>query len=260
MGKTKPTFSIVIPVFNGAAFISRAVESCLQQTTTPTEIIIVDDASTDETKAVVQNIRSELVIYKKNETNRGPAFCRNTGINLATGNWILFLDADDIFHKRKIEIIEYYLLQDPAIKAIGHAFNLQSDPVFEPGDLWKQECGPEEINVKQVLKSNPMVTPSLAVAATNQVLFNEKMLFAEDHDFILRTAEKFGLWYLDMPLCSLSRRPLTQGGISSSRWKMRKGEMSMYISYCKRKKKVWTIPFFILFSLAKHINRTIRNS
>ncbi|MDB5210342.1 MAG: putative glycosyltransferase O-antigen related protein [Sediminibacterium sp.] len=102
-----------------------------------------------------------------------------------------------------------------------------------------------------------MVTPSLGVHVQNGIWFNEQMEFAEDHDFILRTAEKFGIWYLDMPLCSLHRLPLTPGGISDNRWKMRKGEMRMYVDYCKRNRLYPAIPFFLVFSLVKHVKNML---
>jgi teichuronic acid biosynthesis glycosyltransferase TuaG len=66
-----------------------------------------------------------------------------------------------------------------------------------------------------------------------------------------------GLWFLDLPLCSLQRMPLTEGGISSNKWKMRKGEMKMYIDYCKRNNWYAAVPFLLLFSLLKHAKQML---
>jgi len=245
------TFTVVIPVYNGEQFIAKAIESCLQQTLLPDEIIVIDDASTDRTEAIVSNIHSNLVVYKKNEQNRGPSFSRNIGIKMATSSWILFLDADDTFHRRKIEIINSCLLSNADIKAIGHAFSVKNESEVDIRDFEKYKM-PKPVTVLQMLLRNRMVTPSLCVAAINQILFDEELKFAEDHDFILRTAEAYGIWYLNIPLCTINRRPLSAGGQSGSRWKMRKGEMKMYSKYCKRNGLYLLMPFLILFSLCKH--------
>ena len=248
-----PTFSIVIPVFNGEKFILSAIQSCLHQTVLPDEIIVVDDNSNDATAEIVQSIGSNLLVYIKNETNKGVSYNRNLGIQKASSQWIIFLDADDTFHPQKIEIIRYCIQKYGSFNAIGHGFNLQSEPVYVPIDSWKDLVTLQRVTTKDLLIKNRMVTPSLTVSAKNKILFNENMIHAEDHDFILRTSESFSIGYLDMPLCSLSRMPLTEGGLSSNRWKMRVGEMRMYISYCKRNNLAIAIPFFIFFSLLKHI-------
>ena len=248
-----PTFSIVIPVFNGEKFIRSAIESCLRQTVLPNEIIVVDDNSNDATATIIQSLGSDLLVYIKNETNKGVSYNRNLGIQKARSSWIMFLDADDTFHSQKIEIIRYCIQKYGSFNAIGHGFNLQSDPVYVPADKWKDSISLQPISTKDILIKNRMVTPSLTISAKNKILFYEKMIHAEDHDFILRTSESFSIGYLNMPLCSLNRMPLTEGGLSSNKWKMRVGEMRIYIGYCKRKKRYIAIPFFILFSLLKHI-------
>ena len=254
MTADKISFTVIIPVFNGAAFIAKAIESCLQQTVIPNEIIIVDDGSTDETEKNVKSLKSHLIRFVRNEENRGPSFARNLGMRSATSSWILFLDADDLFHRRKIEFILQCIQHNKTIRAIGHSFNI-ADLIGTEEEL-KKPSGirvAERLTVFNTLLRNPMVTPSLAVAATNDIYFNEQFKYAEDHDFILRTTEKFGFWYIDLPLCSLHRRPLTVGGISSRKWEMRKGEIKMFIDYCKRNRLYVLIPLFIIFSLLKHI-------
>jgi glycosyltransferase involved in cell wall biosynthesis len=249
------SFSVIIPVYNGERFIQLAIESCLQQTVLPDEIIVIDDKSTDQTAAMVAGIPSDRIVYIKNAENKGPAFSRNIGMQAAKSSWFFFLDADDTFHPKKIEVIRSCLMRNSTIKAIGHAFLMPNQPLFEV-PLYP-ELKPVMLTTSQVLVSSKIVTPALAVAAENKLLFNEKMKYAEDHDFILRTTEEYGVWFLDMPLCSLGRIPLTEGGITNNRWKMRKGEINMYIGYCKRKGITFAIPFFILFSLFKHVKNAL---
>ncbi len=252
MDKNKRTFSVVIPVYNGEKYIQNALKSCLMQTVLPDEIIVIDDASTDQTEFLIKQIQSDRIVYKKNGQNKGPSFCRNIGIQSARYSWILFLDADDIFHPQKIEILLHFLLQNEQIKAIGHSFQLTGQHLFEPDELQMNSIKPLKLSTGQVLISSPIVTPSLAISAANGLLFDESMFYAEDHDFILRSSEKHGVWYLDLPLCTLGRTPLSPGGMSGNRWLMRKGEINMYIAYCRRNHRVAAIPFFVLFSLLKH--------
>ena len=248
------SFTIIIPVYNGESFVAKAIESCLGQTVLPDEIIVVDDGSTDATETAVRSISSELVIILKNEKNSGPSQARNLGIRSAKSSWILFLDADDTFHPRKIEIVLQCLRNNKDIRAIGHAFDVHSPNRSLP-DLKMVSGIPvmQHLSILKTLLRNPMVTPSLAVSSANQIYFNEQLKYAEDHDFILRTAEKVGLWYIDLPLCSLNRLPLTAGGISSRKWEMRKGEIRMFINYCSRNHLVFLIPIFVIYSLFKHI-------
>lgn len=250
--RNRPGFSVIIPVYNGEACIADAINSCLSQTVLPVEIIIVDDASSDATQRVVQGFNNPLVHYFRNEKNCGPSFSRNVGIRKASAEWIMFLDSDDAFHPEKIEIIGAYIQHNEAVKAIGHSFSIgiaSSAPI--PARL----PDARKITAKKILFSNPVVTPALAVARTNDIFFNEEMAYAEDHDFILRTAERYGLWYTVLALCSLGRTPLSPGGISSNGWKMRKGEIKMYMDYAIRNHRYLSMPFLVLFSLMKHLRR-----
>jgi glycosyltransferase involved in cell wall biosynthesis len=254
MTASKISFAVIIPVFNGAAFVAKAIESCLKQTVLPNEIIVVDDGSTDATETVVRSFQSHLIRFLQNEKNSGPSLARNLGMRSATSSWILFLDADDIFHPRKTELVLQCIQHNKSIRAIGHSFNIiKADGSGIELNLRSGTPVSERLSVFKTLLRNPMVTPSLAVAAANEIYFNEQLKYAEDHDFIVRTAEKFGLWYIDIPLCSLSRIPLTAGGISSHKWEMRKGEMRMFIDYCKRNSLYILIPLLIAFSLIKHL-------
>lgn len=249
MSGARLRYSVVIPVYNGRHFIAKAIESCLGQTMLPDEIIVIDDASTDETVSIVQSFQSPLIKIERNQKNRGPSFSRNKGMKLAESDWILFLDADDLFHPEKIRIVDDCIRSNGKIRAFGHSYNIAG---LGGAHLGESVPIPERITLWQVLLKNPVVTPALCVRAGNDILFNEAMGYAEDHDFILRTAEQYGLWFIDLPLCVLQRAPLTGGGISSHKWKMRKGEMKMYMNYGKRNNRYLLIPFLLFFSLMKH--------
>ena len=94
-----PLVSVVIPVYNAAPFVHRAIESALAQTHRPLEIIVVDDGSTDETAQIVRRYPVTLLQQK----NGGPGRARNAGVRLSRGEWIAFLDHDDAWHPEKTE-------------------------------------------------------------------------------------------------------------------------------------------------------------
>ncbi|ELZ98097.1 glycosyl transferase family protein [Haloferax mucosum ATCC BAA-1512] len=98
-----PTVSVIIPTYNRADVLSRAIDSALDQTLSDVEVIVIDDASGDETDAVVESYDDPRVTYLAHETNRGGSAARNTGIEVATGEYIALLDSDDEWAPTKLE-------------------------------------------------------------------------------------------------------------------------------------------------------------
>jgi len=94
--------SVIIPTYNRAAVITRAIKSVLAQDHEPLEIIVVDDASADETHRVVGGLRDARIRYIARSENRGAAAARNTGIRAARGAFIAFLDSDDEYLPGKL--------------------------------------------------------------------------------------------------------------------------------------------------------------
>ncbi len=95
-----PLISCIVPVFNGERFIQQALESIHSQTHRHLEIIVVDDGSTDNTNEVVKN--SGISVQYVVQPNMGPAAARNLGISLAKGDFLAFLDSDDLWHQEKL--------------------------------------------------------------------------------------------------------------------------------------------------------------
>lgn len=112
-----PTISVVIPVYNGAAFVADAVASVRAQTVAAREIIVVDDGSTDATAEVVRGL-GEDVRYL-HQGNRGPAAARNRGVAAAAGDWIAFLDADDRWTEGKLADQLHYLREHPDVVLVS---------------------------------------------------------------------------------------------------------------------------------------------
>lgn len=100
---TTPTVAVIIPAYNVADYIVRAVESALTQTVPPQEIIVIDDASIDATADRVQAMRYPHVRVITNRFNRGPSASRNLGFRVARSDWVALLDADDWWDPHRLE-------------------------------------------------------------------------------------------------------------------------------------------------------------
>lgn len=104
MFNEKPIVSVILPTYNRAHLVGRAINSVLNQTYQDFEIIVVDDGSTDDTKEVINSFTDTRIRYIKHQQNKGGSAARNTGIKLANGKYIAFQDSDDEWLPQKLEI------------------------------------------------------------------------------------------------------------------------------------------------------------
>ena len=95
--------SIIMPTYNCAKFIKETIQSVLDQTYENWELVIVDDCSNDNTKEIVESFNDKRIKYKRLEKNSGAAIARTTAMNMAIGNYMAFLDSDDLWKKDKLK-------------------------------------------------------------------------------------------------------------------------------------------------------------
>lgn len=139
-----PLISCIVPVYNGERFLREALQSILGQTYRPLEIIVADDGSTDDTPEVVADFAG-AVTYLKQE-NSGPAPARNLGLAAARGEFIAFLDADDLWHEEKLESQMARFRKRPELDfCLSHAQN-----------LWMPEVAEEEKRFRGRRRSEPV--------------------------------------------------------------------------------------------------------
>ena len=252
-----PTFSVVIPCYNNAATIVATIQSCLNQTVQPVEIIIVDDKSTDETVEIIKaNFDGNSIIKILNQSNnQGPSAARNRGWDAAQGDYVAFLDGDDVFVPNKIEIISNLLTVQNQIDFLFHDYKLW--------DLSPLQHSNSQINAipfvfYKLLKGNTISTCTMIVRRKIDIRFDESMRFCEDFDIALRLSYAHETYYLPQTLTFIKRPVLSEGGLSSNVWKMRQGEMKAY------KKLVqlnfgftFLIPSLLLWSYTKHIIKKV---
>ena len=137
-----PTISVVIPVFNGEKYIRECLESVLSQTLKPAQIIVVDDGSTDRTPEIVVSVDKSIVCIRQRQA--GPAVARNFGVETASGPYLAFIDADDLWLPDKLARQVDYLSSHPEVDMvfgmIRHFYSPETD-----GDFRKQYACPEAI-------------------------------------------------------------------------------------------------------------------
>lgn len=244
------TFSVIIPAYNAAATIVASVESCLNQNLPPLEIIVVNDGSTDNTEAILRQRFGEAIYIVSLPKNSGPAAARNAGLAVASGTFIAFQDADDVWHCEKLFRISHVLQQHPAIKFLFHPYTLQEV------DFWVSDAQlrPLPYPLWKLLLSNPIGTPCVVMRNAKGIRFNERLHFMEDYELFLREAAKHGVYRIAAPFTKVGRPILSAGGQSSNRWRMRMGEIRAWWSFMKSKPLYLVVlPFLILFALGKHI-------
>jgi len=194
-----PVVSVIIPTFNRWPLVGEAVESVFAQSYSDFELIVVDDGSTDETQQELAKFRSRLRLFVK--ARGGVAAARNFGVSRAAGRYVAFLDSDDLWRPKKLEMQTAFMEKDPAV----------------------QICQTEEIWLRHGVRVNPrsrhqkpsgdifmaslqlcLVSPS-AVMMTKELFwrfggFDERFPVCEDYDLWLRIAVEHRVPLIASPL------------------------------------------------------------
>ncbi len=109
------TISVIIPAYNAELYVAQCLDSVLNQTLPPNEIIVINDGSTDGTLRILENYGTQIRV--ENQPNRGSAHALNWGVELATGNVLAFLDADDYWEPNKLAQQVTFMQTEPTIEA-----------------------------------------------------------------------------------------------------------------------------------------------
>src|SRR5215218_8009066 len=110
-----PQVSVILPVYNGEAYLQEAVDSILAQTFTDFELLIINDGSTDDSERIIDSYKDSRVKHLKNEQNRGLIFSLNRGVEAAKGAYIARMDADDVALPERLEKQMQYLKQNKEV-------------------------------------------------------------------------------------------------------------------------------------------------
>lgn len=173
--------SVIIAVLNGEKFIAEALQSVMDQDYNPLEIIVVDDGSTDKTAAIVKTQFPS--VHYHYHANKGIPATKNVGVEAATGDFITFLDADDIWVKNKLALQLRIFHDHPEVEVV-YGFSLQT-PMLPPGELFLINLENEKGAFATQLGSM-LIRKSVFGKVGN---FDEEMKIAEDLDWVNRIRE-----------------------------------------------------------------------
>ena len=200
-----PKVSVIIPTYNRAHVLSRAIESVLTQTEKSLEIIVVDDGSSDETEALMKQYVGETVRYVKTPENGGPSKARNLGAELAIGDYIAFQDSDDEWTPDKLEKQLALFEKDGEKPGMVYCCFLKKFPdkevLYPPMDM------PMEMkngDIFPTLLMRPLVgTPTMLIPREiwkEMGGLREELKCFEDWEFSMRVAEKYPVLLVNEPL------------------------------------------------------------
>ena len=195
--------SVIIPTYNRATFIVKTIQSVLNQTIVPEEIIVIDDGSTDQTEDILRDLcllHPKVLKYIK-QKNCGVSSARNLGIKEASNNWLCFLDSDDLwenskieeqinFHKENKHILfsytnELWLFNDKTIKQKKHQQK-------QSGFCFKQNIANTLIGASTVMINRSILD--------DVGIFDEDLKVCEDYDLWLRVLYKYEIGIIEQQL------------------------------------------------------------
>jgi len=234
--------SIVMPVLNCGPYLDEAIQSVLNQTHKDLELIIIDGGSSDSTGRVIKKYAKNACVKYMIKKGYGISKARNHGISMSRGEYIAFLDGDDVFLKRKIERQAGFLRDNPNVDIC------YTNKIYFNADISKEHISTYynfSGDIFYFIKRNNFIHPSAAMAKRDVFkndLFDETLPSHEDWELFLRMAYKgMRFSFIDEPLTKIRVRPgsvTTQDGMRETRrrvglmgkdyWRNFKRQMNLY--------------------------------
>lgn len=257
--------TVVIPCYRSAETIERAVDSVVNQTAQPIEIILVEDGNDDAGKTAgllreIERRHASDVVCKVVTLpyNQGPAAARNAGWNAASQPFIAFLDADDAWHPRKLEIQQKWMESHPQAVLTGHLYITRRE-----GNEWGQF--PNRWNWRRVtrwhlLLRNRFPTPSVMLRREIDFRFDPARRYGEDYllwlEILMAGCEA---WRIELPLACSYKPVFGVAGLSANLWRMELGELATYrYFYQKKRIRLFTLWCLMMWSLVRYFRRIVR--
>lgn len=224
--------SVVIPCYCCVQTIERAVDSISKQTLLPSEVLLVDDGNSDNTITIFRQLQIE---YGENwikvialERNKGASAARNAGWEQATQDYIAFLDADDVWHPRKIELQYAWMCENPQVAISGHKCVMIDPNTQAPTLDVEVNFSVRYLSKHRLVFSNPFVTPSFMLKRDLPYRFNSARRYTEDFLLLLQIGlDGHPIAMLDVELVYV-HKTFGESGLSSNFLKMRVGDLQNY--------------------------------
>lgn len=258
--------SVIIPCYCCADTIERAVKSVWNQSWRPYEVLLVDDASSDNTLDVLYRLQRN---YPENwikvialKVNRGPGYARNIGWAQASQEYIAFLDADDTWHPKKIEIQLGWMLKNQEVVLTGHLYEIFKQRLHRSENYHDNLCDVDDfhvlyVSVKKLLLTNVFATSTVMIKKNIPFRFYEKR-YSEDYLlWLIIVMSDYKVALIHLPLAYKYKYPYGDGGLSGSLWRMEKGELETYYIISRKipslRKYVWLLYIYSMIKLGKRI-------
>jgi glycosyltransferase involved in cell wall biosynthesis len=258
--KPQVPVSVIIPCLNCEGTISRAVNSISQQTWQPKEVVLIeDDGSMDQTSSKLQEIRASLglswIKVLELGENKGPGAARNAGWNAASQSYVAFLDADDSWHPRKIELQLKYMQDHPEVAITGHCRSWLREGENPPP---LQDIYTIRLVTKRMMQvSNRLATSTVMLKRDLDFRFEPAKRHSEDYLLWLRIiCNEYRAEHIDLCMAYSYKAPYGSSGLSSQLWAMERGELDTYRRLHDDKLISW--PVFVAlsaFSMLKYVQR-----
>ena len=240
--------SVILPCYNGARWIGRAVESILAQTYKHFELVIIDDGSTDDSKEIIAPYFCDERVRYIYQTNRGFSAALNRGIKESSGCLIGFIGQDDLWMPKKLELqVKYFGKNENVALVHSNYYSIDSEERIirlvktkVRGFSSKQEV------VKWLFLTTNIAFETVLVKRKcfDEVgLFDERMVGYSDHDMWLRVAGSFNIGYLDLPLVKKRQHELQLSKV--------RRESVLKDEFLLTKKAIGRYPFLKKFELTK---------
>jgi glycosyltransferase involved in cell wall biosynthesis len=217
-----PKVSVVIPTYNRADKVRKGVESVLAQSFTDLEVIVVDDGSSDETGKILQQVFGDRIRYYF-QANQGVSVARNKGIEEARGEWIAFLDSDDLWEKEKLEwqlkALARFGPQCGAcytdVRFFNHSETRTMFQLAEENYRHEDVMGVNSDVLRLLVRPGGagMVVCLSSFLARGDLMrktggFDPSLLYSQDSEFMFRLAMLTGICYVNRPLVLFDRSPV----------------------------------------------------
>ena len=187
--------SVVIPTYNRANTILRALKSVLNQSYKADEIIVIDDGSSDETQEILKKFQDQIVLISQD--NLGVSSARNRGIELCKNEWVAFLDSDDFWHKDKLKLqVEFHTKNRDILFSHTNELWIRDDKVINQKSHHKKpqgECFLENLNFCKIAPSSVMINKKIL---KDVGYFDQSLKVCEDYDLWLRVLYKYSVGLL----------------------------------------------------------------
>lgn len=223
--------SVVIPCFRCERVVGRAVASALAQSAPPLEVIVVDDASADGTGRALESLRREhgddrlrIITLAR---NGGAAAARNAAWDAARGAFVAFLDADDAWHPRKLEIQLDFMRAHPEFPMSAHRLSFEDEPrsSLPPG----KEAPFIEIGFRSMLYRNWFHTSSVMTRRDLSQRFAAGKRYGEDRQLWLDVAAaRQRIARIELPLVTIYKPLYGVSGLSADLWAMETAELATF--------------------------------